>query len=117
MGLFARTEPSRSYALSAAAPDTSISAMYLSTDSPTRSVRPHRDPAGKKLIITGEGHKTGQDPEPLQRLDALERYARERLGAQPEYRWSAQDYRASDGLPFIGRLLPRSQRIVGVTGR
>jgi glycine/D-amino acid oxidase-like deaminating enzyme/nitrite reductase/ring-hydroxylating ferredoxin subunit len=116
IGLFARTEASRSYALSAAAPDTSVSAMYLSVDSPTRSVRPHPDPAGKKLIITGEGHKTGQEPEPEQRFDALERYAHDRLGAQPEYRWSAQDYRASDGLPFIGRLHPRSQRIVGVTG-
>ena len=116
IGLFARTEASRSYALSANAPDTSVSAMYLSVDSPTRSVRPHPDPAGNKLIITGEGHKTGQDPQPLQRFDALERYARERLGAQPEYRWSAQDYRASDGLPFIGRLYPRSERIVGVTG-
>jgi glycine/D-amino acid oxidase-like deaminating enzyme/nitrite reductase/ring-hydroxylating ferredoxin subunit len=116
MGLFARTEPSRSYALSAAAPDTSISAMYLSADTPTRSVRPHPDPTGTKLIVTGEEHKTGQDPEPMQRHDALERYTRERLGAEPEHRWSAQDYRTTDGLPFIGRLDPRSDRILGATG-
>lgn len=116
IGLFARTEPSRSYALSAAAPETTVSAMYLSVDSPTRSVRPHPDPAGTKLIITGEEHKTGQEPEPMQRYDALERYARERLGAEPEHRWSAQDYRSSDGLPFIGRLDPRSDRILGATG-
>jgi glycine/D-amino acid oxidase-like deaminating enzyme/nitrite reductase/ring-hydroxylating ferredoxin subunit len=116
VGLFGRTEPSRSYALSAAAPDTSISAMYLSVDSPTRSVRPHPDPAGTKLIITGEEHKTGQEPEPTLRFDELERYARERLGAEPEHRWSAQDYRSSDGIPFIGRLDPRSERILGATG-
>jgi glycine/D-amino acid oxidase-like deaminating enzyme len=116
MGLFARTEPSRSYALSAAAPDTAISAMYLSVDTPTRSVRPHPDPTGTKLIVTGEEHKTGQDPEPMQRYGELERYARERLGAEPEHRWSAQDYRTSDGLPFIGRLDPRSDRILGATG-
>jgi glycine/D-amino acid oxidase-like deaminating enzyme/nitrite reductase/ring-hydroxylating ferredoxin subunit len=116
MGLFARTEPSRSYALSAAASDTSISAMYLSVDTPTRSVRPHPDPTGTKLIVTGEEHKTGQDPEPMQRYGELERFARERLGAEPEHRWSAQDYRTSDGLPFIGRLDPRSDRILGATG-
>lgn len=116
VGLFARTAPSRSYALSAAAPDTSISAMYLSIDTPTRSVRPHPDPAGTKLIITGEEHKTGQEPEARARYDRLEQFARERLGAEPEHRWSAQDYRSSDGLPFIGRLDPRTDRIVGATG-
>jgi glycine/D-amino acid oxidase-like deaminating enzyme/nitrite reductase/ring-hydroxylating ferredoxin subunit len=116
IGLFARTAPSRSYALSAAAPDTSISAMYLSIDTPTRSVRPHPDPTGTKLIITGEEHKTGQEPEPMERFGRLERFARERLAAEPEHRWSAQDYRSSDGLPFIGRLDPRSDRILGATG-
>ena len=116
MGLFARTAPSRSYALSAAAPHTSISAMYLSIDTPTRSARPHPDPAGTKLIITGEEHKTGQEPEADARYDRLEAFARERLGAEPEHRWSAQDYRSSDGLPFIGRLDPRSDRILGATG-
>ncbi len=116
MGLFARTEPSRSYALSAVAPDTAISAMYLSIDTPTRSVRPHPDPSGTRLIITGEAHKTGQATSPMQHVDALTAYARERLGAEPEYRWSAQDYLSSDGLPFIGRLDPRSDRILGATG-
>lgn len=116
IGLFARTAPSRSYALSAAAPDTSISAMYLSIDTPTRSVRPHPDPAGTKLIITGEEHKTGQEPEADARYDRLEEFARERLGVEPEHRWSAQDYRSSDGLPFIGRVDPRSDRILGATG-
>ena len=116
MGLFARTEPSRSYALSALAPDTTVSAMYLSVDTPTRSVRPHPDPTGTRLIITGEGHKTGQAAEPMHHYDELEAYARDRLGADPEHRWSAQDYRSSDGLPFIGRLDPRTDRILGATG-
>ena len=116
IGLFARTEPSRSYALSALAPDTSISAMYLSIDKPTRSVRPHPDPSGTRLIITGEEHKTGQTADSTDRFDALATYARDRLGAEPEHRWSAQDYKSSDGLPFIGRLDPRSDRILGATG-
>jgi Rieske Fe-S protein len=116
IGLFARTEPSRSYALSAPAPDATISAMYLSVDSPTRSVRPHPDPSGTRLIITGEEHKTGQATDSAHHYEELEAYARHRLGVEPEYRWSAQDYRSSDGLPFIGRLDPRSDRILGATG-
>lgn len=116
IGLFARTEPSRSYALSAPAPDTTVSAMYLSIDTPTRSVRPHPDPSGTRLIITGEEHKTGQATASMHHYDELEVYARDRLGVEPEYRWSAQDYRSSDGLPFIGRLDPRSDRILGATG-
>jgi glycine/D-amino acid oxidase-like deaminating enzyme/nitrite reductase/ring-hydroxylating ferredoxin subunit len=116
IGLFARTEPSRSYALSAHAPDTAISAMYLSIDTPTRSVRPHPDPGGTRLIITGESHKTGQAAAPMHHYRELEAYARDRLGVEPEHRWSAQDYRSSDGLPFIGRLDPRSDRILGATG-
>jgi glycine/D-amino acid oxidase-like deaminating enzyme/nitrite reductase/ring-hydroxylating ferredoxin subunit len=116
IGLFARTEPSRSYALSALAPDTTISAMYLSVDTPTRSVRPHPDPSGTRLIVTGEAHKTGQAEEPMRHVEALDRFARETLGAEPEHRWSAQDYRSADGLPFIGRLDPRTDRILGATG-
>lgn len=116
IGLFARTEPSRSYALSAPASDTNLSAMYLSVDTPTRSVRPHPDPSGTRLIITGEGHKTGQATAPMEHYGALAAFARDRLGVEPEYRWSAQDYRSADGLPFIGRLDPRSDRILGATG-
>jgi glycine/D-amino acid oxidase-like deaminating enzyme/nitrite reductase/ring-hydroxylating ferredoxin subunit len=116
IGLFARAEPSRSYALSAPAPDTTVNAMYLSVDTPTRSVRPHPDPSGTRLIITGEEHKTGQTTDPTNHYAELEAYARDRLGVEPDYRWSAQDYRSSDGLPFIGRLDPRSDRILGATG-
>ena len=116
IGLFARTEPSRSYALSAPAPDTAVSAMYLSVETPTRSVRPHPDSRGTRLIITGEEHKTGQATNPPNHYAELEAYARNRLGVEPDYRWSAQDYRSSDGLPFIGRLDPRSDRILGATG-
>jgi nitrite reductase/ring-hydroxylating ferredoxin subunit len=34
----------------------------------------------------------------------------------PEYRWSAQDYKSADGLPFIGRLTAGAERVYVATG-
>ena len=49
--------------------------MLISADQPTRSVRP----IGERLVLLGgEGHKVGQDPDTRRRYGALEAFARER---------------------------------------
>lgn len=74
--------------------------MYLSAESPTRSVRSQPVDDGQLLLIGGEGHKAGQDPDEAERYRRLEssgsdRYAVDRY----EYHWSTQDRLPADGFP------------------
>lgn len=98
---FARTEPWRSYALAVEVTGDRPHDMYISVDSPTRSLRT----AGDHLIVGGEGHRVGDAHDTGEHYVALERWAREHFGVQRvAYRWSAQDWSAADGVPYIGRM-------------
>jgi glycine/D-amino acid oxidase-like deaminating enzyme/nitrite reductase/ring-hydroxylating ferredoxin subunit len=112
---FARATPARSYIVAARA-DWGARGMYISAEQPTRSLRtyPHRD--GQLVLVGGEGHKPGTD-DPVARYARLEAFAREHfeVGEIP-YRWSSQDYMPADGIPYVGRLWPFSDRILTATG-
>ncbi|MGH9030975.1 MAG: FAD-dependent oxidoreductase [Acidimicrobiia bacterium] len=113
-GFFARAHPHRSYALSARLRGDVPQAMYISVEEPTRSVRPA---PGSRIIVSGEGHKTGHDPDTRRRYAALEDWATRVFEVEAiEHRWSAQDYQTVDGLPYVGRLTARDERILVATG-
>jgi glycine/D-amino acid oxidase-like deaminating enzyme/nitrite reductase/ring-hydroxylating ferredoxin subunit len=111
---FAKTHATRSYALAVRLKGAPPQGMYLGADQPTRSVRAAE---GDSLVILGgEGHKVGQDPDTRRRYEALEQWARAEWDvAEIMHRWSAQDFVSADGLPFIGRQLPGS-RVLVATG-
>jgi nitrite reductase/ring-hydroxylating ferredoxin subunit len=89
--------------------------MYLSADSPTRSVRPAR--GGEVVVLGGEGHKVGQDEDTRRRYEALEAWSRERFPVVAvDARWSAQDHVPNDGIPFIGPLTPGNDKVLVATG-
>jgi glycine/D-amino acid oxidase-like deaminating enzyme/nitrite reductase/ring-hydroxylating ferredoxin subunit len=118
-GYFARMHPERSYGLGlylkrgAKAPQ----GMYLSTESPSHTVRSHPTARGEMVIAGGESHKTGQGGDTASRVARLEQWARERFDvASIEYRWSTQDNMPVDGVPFIGRLAPFQKRLWVATG-
>jgi glycine/D-amino acid oxidase-like deaminating enzyme/nitrite reductase/ring-hydroxylating ferredoxin subunit len=98
---FARTEPWRSYAIAVEVDGDRPEDMYISVDSPTRSLRT----AGRHLIVGGEGHKVGDDHDTAEHYANLEAWAREHFAVrQVAYRWSAQDWSPADGIPYIGRM-------------
>lgn len=98
---FARTAPLRSYALAVTVDGRCPGDMYLSADEPTRSLRT----AGDHLIVGGESHKVGEAHDTTEHYRNLEGWAREHFSVTGvEYRWSAQDWKAADGLPYIGRM-------------
>jgi glycine/D-amino acid oxidase-like deaminating enzyme/nitrite reductase/ring-hydroxylating ferredoxin subunit len=100
-GYFARSEPMRSYALAVSVAGARPDDMYISVDSPTRSLRT----AGDHLIVGGEGHKVGESDDTRMHYDNLERWAREHFDvASVDHRWSAQDWVGADGVPYIGRM-------------
>jgi len=116
-GFFARTHPMRSYALSARLDGPVPQGMYLSVDSPSRSVRSARMNGGEVVILGGEGHKVGQDPDTRQRYAALEEWSRAQFPISSiDYRWSAQDYVPVDHVPFVGPVSPGRDRVLVATG-
>jgi Rieske Fe-S protein len=91
--------------------------MYISADQPTRSIRSHPVSDGEILIVGGEGHKTGQGGDTVERYRALERFAHEHWDVESvEYQWASQDNEAVDHVPYIGRLVPHSRRLYTATG-
>ena len=116
---FARAHPVKSYAVAALVPeDAAPRGMYITSDSPTRSVRSApAEEGGRALIVGGEGHRPGAEPNTGERYARLERFLDERFGgAQAEYRWSTHDYEPVDDLPYIGRLRRRDGRVLVATG-
>jgi glycine/D-amino acid oxidase-like deaminating enzyme/nitrite reductase/ring-hydroxylating ferredoxin subunit len=116
-GFFARTHPMRSYALSARLDGPVPQGMYLSVDTPSRSVRSARMGGEEVVILGGEGHKVGQDADTRERYAALESWARANFAVRSvDYRWSAQDYVPADHVPFVGPVAPGSERVLVATG-
>jgi glycine/D-amino acid oxidase-like deaminating enzyme/nitrite reductase/ring-hydroxylating ferredoxin subunit len=107
-GLFAtRIHPSRSYVVAARlSGDSWPSGMYINVGSPTRSIRTAPlDDGGRLAIVSGEGHRVGQESNTEERYSRLERFMREHLDVgETLYRWSTQDAYSVDGLPFVGRI-------------
>lgn len=116
---FAKVHPYRSYVVAAEVPEASMpKEMYISTGgSPTRSLRTARDGDREILLIGGEGHKTGQEPDTGQQYLNLEAWGREQFPVESYvYRWSTQDNVSIDKVPFIGRLRRTSSNVLVATG-
>lgn len=99
-----RVVPYASYVLAARLAQPLDAGLYWDCDDPyhyLRSVAPDR----RLVLIGGEDHRVGRCADPASRHDALERWARERLGPlEVRARWSAELFESADGLPLIGRL-------------
>lgn len=68
-----------------------------------KSMRVYDTTKGKVLMVLGEMHKVGQKENNNECFDKLEQFLRERFSvASVEFMWSAQQYKSSDGIPFIG---------------
>lgn len=116
-GYFAKTHPARSYAMAVELNGPAPEQMYLSIDTPTRSVRSHTEGDRHYVIIGGEGHKVGQEPDTVDRYEALESWAREYFDVRSiDYRWSAQDYMPVDDVPYIGSITSDNEKILVATG-
>lgn len=108
--------PSRSY-LIAGRVSRKIPGMYINTGNPTRSILQTTLGGEEWLLVGGEGHMVGMSGPSDDHYEALEAYAKERLGLEKvEYKWSTWDYIAYDHLPLVGKLFPFSKNIYTATG-
>jgi hypothetical protein len=91
--------------------------MYISADSPTRSVRYAPTADGDRLIVGGAGHPVGREKSPSSSVQELAAWARQHYpGAMQTHYWSAQDYTPADDLPYVGPILPGNDKIYVATG-
>lgn len=115
-GFFARLQPQRSYAV-ALRSSWVPPGMYLSADSPTRSIRSAPVDGDELLLVGGNGHVTGRGPSPAGQVEDLVDWARSELGAgETTHTWSAQDHAPVRRLPYVGPLLPGNDRVLVATG-
>jgi glycine/D-amino acid oxidase-like deaminating enzyme/nitrite reductase/ring-hydroxylating ferredoxin subunit len=115
---FAKTFPKRSYIVAAKIdPSQAPDGMFIGFGDQYRSIRTTPHGEDLLLLIGGEGHKVGSETETEKRYLALEAYGRERFGIETfEYRWSGQDVKSFDHLPYIGKLTPFDEHIYVATG-
>lgn len=116
-GWFARAEPARSYGLAFRTPTPAVDGMYLSAETPSRSLRDAPDGDQSLLLVGGNGHRPGAPSSESERLDQLREWTAEHFPATEEtHAWSAQDYVPHHGLPFVGPLLPGTDELLVAGG-
>jgi glycine/D-amino acid oxidase-like deaminating enzyme/nitrite reductase/ring-hydroxylating ferredoxin subunit len=114
---FAKVEPLRSYVAAFRVPGGIPRGMYLSADSPTRSLRAVPVDDGELLLVGGNGHPGGRGGVTSERVADLTSWTERHFpGAERTHWWSAQDYRSANRVPFVG-WLPRGRgRVYLATG-
>jgi glycine/D-amino acid oxidase-like deaminating enzyme/nitrite reductase/ring-hydroxylating ferredoxin subunit len=110
--------PHRTYVLGLRVPRGALPpGLFWDTDEPYHYLRTAsaeslglEHPGEDVLIVGGEDHKVGQDPECTERWERLEQWTRERVPSAGAtlFRWSGQVQEPADGLGSIG-LNPRSR--------
>nr|WP_280356607.1 FAD-dependent oxidoreductase [Nocardia otitidiscaviarum] len=116
-GFFARLEPQRSYAAAFTVPGDFPTGMYISADAPVRTLRPIPTDRGDLLLVGGTGHGVGRTERARAHADDVVRWTQRHFpGAEPVFRWSAQDYHPIAELPYVGPLLPWNDRVLVATG-
>ena len=114
---FARMYPERSYILAVKGADRLPPGMYVTAESPGRSLRTHKAGDEELLLVAGEHHKTAHGEEETVHYERLRDFAGQYFGAQAiPWRWSAQDYTTADNIPYIGHIRPGCGNIFVATG-
>ncbi|MFJ7749859.1 FAD-dependent oxidoreductase [Arthrobacter sp. NPDC097144] len=116
-GYFARLLPLRSYAMAHPVQGQVPQGMYLSVDTPSRSLRTARVDGTDYLISGGNGHAVGRHPHPQALVDDLAEWTERYFPvAGPSHIWSAQDYEPASGLPYVGEVPFGDGSIFAATG-
>lgn len=114
---FAKVKPARSYAQAYRVPGPVPQGMYLSIDSPGRSLRTASIGGEELLLVGGNGHTVGREPDTQRLVDDLESWTKQRFpGAERTHAWSAQDYESMNLVPFVGWMPRTGKHIALATG-
>lgn len=113
---FARMQPSRSHVVTARVRDGLPTGMLQGASPRGRSFRSVRFGDETLLMALGQSHRTGEATETDHHTRLAEYVARHWPVDAFVHRWSAQDFMPDDGIPYIGTISPRSERVHVATG-
>ena len=112
-----QTDPQRAYIIAIKAQEPLPEGMFISAESPSRSLRSQPYEDGELIQIAGESHPPGEGTDLQSHYENLLGFARENFEVEEVlYRWSTQDYQTLDGIPYVGNLTPKSPHIYVATG-
>lgn len=115
-----KQSPYRSYVVGYLIPKGSIpQGLFWDTAEPFHYVRVAAESdTHDALLVGGEDHKTGQNPDPRSCFTRLEKWTEERFPVQqrPFYRWSGQVMESIDGLAYLGRNPADDDNVYVITG-
>ena len=116
---FTKVTAQRSYVLAFRGATQIPQGMYISADSPTRLLRTALQGDEQLLLVGGNGHPVGRHYEPV----GTDHHRSNRVdppvvrGSRTHPRvWSAQDYEAHGGVPFVGKLPRGGGHVYVATG-
>lgn len=115
-GFFARVVPERSYLVAIHDAAGTPMDMYLASSTPTRSIRTVPAADGQWVLVGGNSHEVGRATSEAAHVRELAQWAEDRFGGQVVHAWGAQDYHPIDELPYVGPLLPTSERVLIASG-
>lgn len=108
---FSRLYPEREYGVAVRTARDWPDGSYINVGEPGRSIRTHVENGERILIVVGEGHYTSRSHLDMTRHHTeLINYADELAGVKEVIaKWSAQDYKTPDDVPYIGRITNDSE--------
>jgi glycine/D-amino acid oxidase-like deaminating enzyme/nitrite reductase/ring-hydroxylating ferredoxin subunit len=98
-------EPYREYAVAATlnGPYPPAGIFWDMLENEHYSMRTYDSPKGKVLMVLGESHKVGLKQDTMECFQKLESFLRDKFDVKSiAYKWSAQQYRPADAIPYIG---------------
>ena len=110
---FSKQKPSRSYLTVSKLNKSVQKGMYISVESPTKTIRTY----GEYLICGGFDHQTGKCDDEQHIFDDIVNFTRNNFNVgHIEYKWSTQDYITTDNIAYIGRINNDEKNIFIATG-
>ena len=114
---FSRMYAERAYVLGVKANKEYTEGMYISAESPTRSLRYTENNGEKLVLVIGESHKTGQSNNEMKHYNALQDFGEMTFGINEiNYRWSTQDLTTLDKVPYVGFHTSNHTNVLVATG-
>src|SRR5690606_187720 len=99
------------------APDCELDGMFISSGQPTYSFRTDSSGGARHIIAVGPEYKTGVPEELSQSFADLQVFLYENFAVgEPAYRWTNEDFRSMDGMPFVGRASSATPHLYVATG-
>lgn len=114
---FARMVEERSYIIALKTNEQLPEGMYISAETPTRSLRTQTDKDGQLLLVGGENHKTAHGGDTNEHYHNLYHFAKQYYTIEDmPFRWSTQDLTTPDKVPYIGKMTRFSDNVYIGTG-